>query len=94
MSRSRSKRLLFTVSLMVLGVAAVVAAQTVPGYTVTTFANVTGPRGVSTDAAGNVYTMGRDTGLVYKISPTGVATSSRKPGGRSPCGAPLRARVW
>lgn len=48
-------------------------AQSVPGYTVMTFASgLPGVRGVSIDPAGNVYTMGRDTGIVYKISPAGV----------------------
>ena len=46
-------------------------AQTVPGFTVITIANITGARGISTDAAGNFYTMGRDDGKVYRISPTG-----------------------
>ena len=49
-------------------------AQSVPGFKVTTFASIPGARGVSTDDAGNIYTMGRDDGKVYGISPDGDVT--------------------
>jgi sugar lactone lactonase YvrE len=60
---------------LLLSLASTAMAQSVPGFTVTTFATgIAGARGVSTDNAGNVYTMGRDDGRVYKISSTGVVS--------------------
>jgi len=50
------------------------SAQSAPGGVVIFATGLSGARGVSTDAAGNVYTMGRDDGKVYKISPTGAVT--------------------
>ncbi|MCC7265032.1 MAG: hypothetical protein IT369_21200, partial [Candidatus Latescibacteria bacterium] len=48
---------------------------TVPGFAVATFASgITLARGVSTDAAGNVYTIGQDNGIITKISPSGVVS--------------------
>ena len=53
----------------------------VPGYTVTTFASgITKVRGVSTDNAGNVYTMGTDGPHVLKITPAGVVSIVATPG--------------
>jgi hypothetical protein len=51
-----------------------IAAPTVPGHTVTPFASISRPRGVSFDSAGNLYTMSRDTGTVFKITPTGAVS--------------------
>jgi hypothetical protein len=48
-------------------------AQTVPGKNLNIHATgITGVRGVSHDSDGNAYTMGRDSGTVSKITPTGV----------------------
>lgn len=67
--------LLLVISLVLLALPAIALAQSVPGFTVTTFATgLTGAREVSTDPAGNVYSMGRDSGIVYKISPAGVVS--------------------
>ncbi len=59
--------------LFLLALPTIAVAQTVPGFTVTTFAtDIVGARDASTDNAGNVYTTERDQGGVFKISPTGV----------------------
>ena len=57
--------ILAVLSSLLLSLASTAMAQSVPGFTVTTFASgIPGARGVSTDAAGNVYTMGRDDGKI------------------------------
>ena len=72
-SRSRFKRLALTVPLALLAITGIVFGQTMPGYTITPFAHITGgARDVATDAAGNVYSMGRDSGLIYKATPAGA----------------------
>lgn len=50
------------------------AAQTVPGYTVTTVAHIAMPRGVSVDEDDNVYTLGRDSGELWVIPLAGSPT--------------------
>jgi hypothetical protein len=66
---------LVAISLVLLAVPTIAVAQSVPGFTVTTFATgITGAREVSTDPAGNVYSMGRDSGIVYEISRAGVVS--------------------
>lgn len=55
-------------------------AQTVPGHTVTTIATVPGARGISIDDADNVYTLGRDSGELWAISPTGSGSLVAKVG--------------
>jgi len=55
-------------------------AQAVPGYTVTTIATIPGARGISIDDADNVYTLGRDSGELWEISPTGSARLVAKVG--------------
>ncbi|MCC7261084.1 MAG: tandem-95 repeat protein [Candidatus Latescibacteria bacterium] len=65
----------FVLVLLAMWPALALGLPAVPGYVVSTFASgITGARGVSTDAAGNVYTMGRDDGRVIRISPTGSPT--------------------
>ncbi len=66
---------LFCIVVFLLALTNIIAAQTVPGYTVTIFENtIPYPRDVSTDNAGNVYTMRLYEGDVYKISPSGVVS--------------------
>lgn len=61
--------------LLVLALLTSAVAQSAPGFTVTTFASgIVGARDASTDNAGNVYTVERDQGRVFKISPTGVVS--------------------
>jgi hypothetical protein len=63
------------IPLLLLAVPTIAVAQSVPGFTVMTFATgITGAREVSTDPAGNVYSMGRDSGIVYEMSRTGAVS--------------------
>src|SRR3954451_18472716 len=39
--------------------------------TIVPVANISQARGVTIDAAGNLYSLGVDSGIVYKITPTG-----------------------
>ena len=65
--------LLVTLGLLVMPTIA--AAQSVPGFTVTVFATgIPGARGVTADPAGNIYTVGMNDGVVYKISPGGLVS--------------------
>ncbi len=68
-------RALLALSLVILSAGSLAAAPSVPGFTFVPFGTVIGgAREVTTDPAGNVYSMGRDSGLIYKINPAGVAS--------------------
>jgi sugar lactone lactonase YvrE len=43
--------------------------------TITPIASILRPRNVTIDGAGNLYTMDRDTGIVYKITPAGQVST-------------------
>ena len=45
-----------------------IAAPTVDGFVVTLFAEVDRPRSLTVDEAGNIYTVGTDTGKVFRIA--------------------------
>ncbi len=47
----------------------------ITGYRVQPFARISGPRGLTFDPAGNLYTVGRDSGTVFKIDPAGAVTA-------------------
>lgn len=47
---------------------------TIPGYTVTPFAGIQRPRGVSFNAAGDLFTMDRDSGTIFRITPDGAVS--------------------
>ena len=68
-------------AVLLFGLSGTAEVQSVPGFTVTSFAtDIAGARGVSTDSQGNVYTLGRDTGELWKISPTGTKSLVAKVG--------------
>ena len=68
-------------AVLLFGLSGTAEAQSVPGFTVTSFAtDIAGARGVSTDSQGNVYTLGRDTGELWRISPTGTKSLVAKVG--------------
>ncbi|MCM3902702.1 MAG: hypothetical protein ND866_13435 [Pyrinomonadaceae bacterium] len=53
-----------------------IADPIIPGYTVTPFASIALPRGVTFDSStGNLFTMDRDAGTVFQIAPTGAIST-------------------
>lgn len=72
MYRTPSAFSIFTILFFIFSLAGFAVAQTVPGKNLNILATGTGVRGISHDSDGNAYTMGRDTGTVYKITPTGA----------------------
>jgi len=72
---------IFTVLFFIFSLTGISIAQTVPGKNLNTHATgITGTRGVSHDSDGNAYTMGRDTGTVFKITPSGVLSVVKEMG--------------
>jgi len=66
---------LVALPLVLMAIPTLAGAQSAQGFTVTTFATgITGAREVTTDPAGNVYSMGRDSGTVFKMSRSGAVT--------------------
>lgn len=81
MRRLSTTAYIFTVLFLIFSLTGISVAQTVPGKNLNTLATgITGARGVSHDSDGNAYTMGRDTGTVYKISPSGVLSVVKEMG--------------
>jgi sugar lactone lactonase YvrE len=80
MYRTTSTFSIFTVLLLIFSLTGFAFAQTVPGKNLNILATGTGVRGISHDSDGNAYTMGRDTGTVYKITPTGSLITIKEMG--------------
>ena len=81
MNRLPSVFSIFTVLLFIFSLTGISVAQTVPGKSVSALATgIAGARGVSHDSDGNAYTMGRDTGTVFKITPTGALSIIKEMG--------------
>jgi hypothetical protein len=81
MYRLPSSFSIFTVLFFILSLTGISVAQTVPGKNLNTHATgITGTRGVSHDSDGNAYTMGRDTGTVFKITPSGTLSVVKEMG--------------
>ncbi len=50
------------------------AGPNVPGFTVVALPAVTGSRTASVDPDGNVYSIGRDTGTIFRFTPSGASS--------------------